>query len=129
MRWVDAGSGQRKRPLVIPAAPVRVLDVVVTYVSDSPSRWGERLVCAAAVAVPAATQAYETNIGVPEQAPIKEAAAFKAKLLMADERFITSQRKPSGRLEVNRISTLQYLWPVSPVQRANCHIGNGLVEQ
>ncbi|MGA0877648.1 MAG: hypothetical protein ACO3SP_00870 [Ilumatobacteraceae bacterium] len=29
---------------MIPAAPVRVLDVVVTYVRDSPSRWGERFV-------------------------------------------------------------------------------------
>lgn len=31
-----------------PAASVRILDVGVTYVSDSLSRWGERLVFTAA---------------------------------------------------------------------------------
>ena len=43
---------------------------MVTYVSDSPSRWGERLVFATPVAVPAATQAFVAwvNDGIADAA-------------------------------------------------------------
>ena len=106
--------------------------------SDSPSRWGERLVpfgFPAAQVVPAtafvmavkdepALNASADHIsvryeprGAPWPADDPQAMTDREVVEMTDMAFMASVRKPRGPCEVNRISGLQHGHDVCPVQR------------